>query len=47
VRTALKLMRGDRLDIMQRIEKEAANFVELLRSPAARDALQTFIDRQR
>jgi len=47
VRTALKLMRGDRLDIVQRIEKEAANFSELLRSPAARDALQAFIDRSR
>lgn len=46
VRTALKLMRGDRLDIVQRIEKEAANFSDLLRSPAARDALQAFIDRQ-
>jgi len=47
VRTALKLMRGDRLDIVQRIEKETANFPELLRSPAARDALQAFIDRRR
>lgn len=46
VRTALKLMRGDRLDIVQRIEKEAANFSDLLRSPTARDALQAFIDRQ-
>lgn len=46
VRTALKLMRGDRLDIVQRIEKEAASFSELLRSPAARDALQAFIDRR-
>jgi len=47
VRTTLKLMRGDRLDIVQRIEKEAANFSDLLRSPAARDALQAFIDRSR
>jgi enoyl-CoA hydratase/carnithine racemase len=47
VRTALKLMRGDRLDIVQRIEREAANFGELLRSPSARDALQAYIDRQR
>jgi enoyl-CoA hydratase/carnithine racemase len=46
VRTALRLMRGDRLDIFQRVEKEAANFGELLRSPAARDALQAFIDEQ-
>lgn len=47
VRTALKLMRGDRLDVVQRIVKEASNFGELLRSPAARDALQAFIDRPR
>ena len=47
VRTALKLMRGDRLDVVQRIAKEASNFGELLRSPAARDALQAFIDRPR
>lgn len=47
VRTALKLMRGDRLDVVQRIEKEVANFGDLLRSPAARDALQDFIDRPR
>lgn len=46
IRTALKLMRGDRLDSVQRIEKEAANFSELLRSPAARDALQAYIDGQ-
>lgn len=47
VRTALKLMRGDRLNIFQRVEKEAASFTELLRSPAARDALQAHIDRRR
>lgn len=47
VRTALKLMRGDRFDVVQRIVKEASNFGELLRSPAARDALQAFIDRPR
>jgi enoyl-CoA hydratase/carnithine racemase len=45
VRTALKLMRGERRDLAQRIEKEASSFTELLRSPAARDALQAFIDR--
>ena len=47
VRTALKLLRGERRDIAQRIEKEAASFTELLRSPAARDALQAYIDRPR
>lgn len=46
IRSALKLMRGDRLDSVQRIEKEAANFCDLLRSPAARDALQEHIDGQ-
>lgn len=46
IRSALKLMRGDRLDSVQRIEKEAANFSDLLRSPAARDALQEHIDGQ-
>jgi enoyl-CoA hydratase/carnithine racemase len=46
IRSALKLMRGDRLDSAQRIEKEVANFSELLRSPAARDALQAYIDGQ-
>jgi enoyl-CoA hydratase/carnithine racemase len=47
VRTALKLMRGERRDIAHRIDKEASSFTELLRSPAARDALQAFIDRRR
>jgi enoyl-CoA hydratase/carnithine racemase len=45
IRTCLKLMRGERRDLAQRIEKEASSFTELLRSPAARDALQAFIDR--
>ena len=47
VRTALKLLRGERLDLAQRIEKEAASFTELLRSPAALDALHAFIERRR
>jgi enoyl-CoA hydratase/carnithine racemase len=47
VRTALRLMRGERLDVAQRIVKEAESFSELLRSPAARDSLQAFIDRER
>jgi enoyl-CoA hydratase/carnithine racemase len=47
VRSALKLLRGDRLDLAQRIEKEATSFTELLRSPAALDALHAFIDRRR
>lgn len=47
VRTALRLMRGEGLDVAQRILKETESFSELLRSPAARDALHAFINRQR
>jgi len=47
VRTALRLMRGERLDVAQRIVKETESFTELMRSPAARDALEAFINRQR
>ena len=46
VRAALRLMRGDRLDIARRVDTEATAFSDLLRSPAARDALQAFIKRQ-
>lgn len=47
VRMARRMMRGDRREVLQRIDQEAANFVELLKSPAARDALQAFLDRKR
>lgn len=47
VRMARRMMRGDRVDVLNRIDQEAANFAELLRSPAARDALQTYLDRKR
>lgn len=47
VRTALRLMRGERLDVAQRTVKETESFGDLLRSPAARDNLHDFIDRQR
>jgi enoyl-CoA hydratase/carnithine racemase len=47
VRMARRMMRGDRRDVLTRIDLEAANFVELLKSPAARDALQAFLDRER
>ena len=47
VRMARRLMRGERRDIMQRIDQEANSFTDLLRSPAARDALQAYIDAHR
>ena len=47
VRMARRLMRGDRLNILQRIDLEASSFADLLRSPAARDALQDYIDANR
>lgn len=43
VRTARRLMRGERRDVLARVDQEAASFVELLKSPAARDALQAFL----
>jgi enoyl-CoA hydratase/carnithine racemase len=46
VRTARRLLRGDRREVITRIDQEATAFTELLRSPAARDALQTFLDRK-
>ena len=45
VRTARRLLRGDRREVITRIDQEATAFTELLRSPAARDALQAFLDR--
>ena len=47
VRMARRLMRGERREIMQRIDQEANSFSDLLRSPAARDALQAYIDAHR
>ena len=44
---ARRLMRGDRREVLARIDQEAAGFTELLRSPAARDALQAYLDRRR
>jgi enoyl-CoA hydratase/carnithine racemase len=46
VRMARRLLRGDPRALLQRIDQEAAGFSELLRSPAARDALQAFLDRK-
>jgi hypothetical protein len=33
--------------VAQRIDQEAASFAELLKSPAARDALQAYIGKKR
>jgi enoyl-CoA hydratase/carnithine racemase len=46
VRLARRLMRGDRREMVIRIDQEAAGFTDLLRSPAARDALQAHFDRE-
>lgn len=47
VRTARRLIRGDRREVLARIDQEANSFIELLKSPAARDAFQAFLDRSR
>jgi enoyl-CoA hydratase/carnithine racemase len=47
VRMARRLMRGERREITQRIDLEATSFSDLLRSPAARDALEAYIDAHR
>lgn len=47
VRMHRRLMRGDRLNILQRIDVEASSFADLLRSPSARDALRAYIDANR
>jgi enoyl-CoA hydratase/carnithine racemase len=47
VRMARRLMRGERRDVVQRIDQEAGAFTDLLKSPAARDALQAYLDKRR
>ena len=47
VRAARRLMRGERREVVQRIDQEAIGFTELLKSPAARDALQAYLNRRR
>jgi enoyl-CoA hydratase/carnithine racemase len=44
IRMARQLMRGDRREVVARIDQEGAAFAELLRSPAARDALNAYLD---
>ncbi len=47
VRLTRTMLRGDRREVLTRIDQETASFPELLKSPAARDALQAYIDRRR
>lgn len=47
VRIARQLMRGDRREVVTRIDHETNAFTDLLRSRAARDALQAFLDKRR
>jgi enoyl-CoA hydratase/carnithine racemase len=47
VRLARRLMRGERREVVQRIDQEATGFTEILKSPAARDALQAYLDKRR
>jgi enoyl-CoA hydratase/carnithine racemase len=47
VRMGRRLMRGDRRDVLTRINQEATGFAELIRSPAALDALTFFVDQKR
>ena len=44
VRLARRLLHGDRREVLARIDQESAAFSELLKSMAARDALQAHID---
>ncbi|WP_421724609.1 enoyl-CoA hydratase-related protein [Bauldia sp.] len=46
VRMARRLMRGERQDVVVRINQEAKGFGDLLRSPAAHDALYAYVDRE-
>jgi enoyl-CoA hydratase/carnithine racemase len=47
VRTGRRLLRGDRREVLTRIDQEATAFTDLLQSPAARDALEAFLNRHR
>lgn len=44
IRAARRLLRGDRREVLTRIDQEAAIFGELLKSPAAQDALQAWLE---
>jgi enoyl-CoA hydratase/carnithine racemase len=47
VRTGRRFLRGDRREVLTRIDQEASAFTDLLQSPAARDALEAFLNRHR
>jgi len=47
IRLARRLLRGDRREVVTRIDQETATFGELLKSPAARDALEAYLDGKR
>jgi len=47
IRIARRMMRGDQRSIVARIDAEASAFGDLLRSPAARDALHAYLDSRR
>ncbi len=47
VRMMRRLMRGERREVVQRIDQEVIGFTELLKSPAARDALTAYLNRKR
>lgn len=47
IRVIRHLMRGERRELLMRIDQETTAFADLLRSTAARDALQDYIDRGR
>ena len=47
VRMMRRLMRGERREVVQRIDQEVIGFTELLKSPAARDALMAYLNRKR
>lgn len=44
IRHARRIMRGERRDVVARIDQEAKAFTDLLRSPAAFDALQAYLN---
>ena len=46
VRMARRMLRGERREVLQRIDQEASGFTDLLRSPHARDALMGFMERK-
>lgn len=46
MRIARRLIRGDRADVISRIDEEVGHFAERLKSPEARTAFETFLKRR-